>query len=292
MKRNPAGDFWMLLTNFLVLATAGATVDGREIKEQWLTDIVEQYDQEMYTAVINADHEKWFGNFGLVYDVKLGKSKDGKTQLLGRLNPNFRLIEMNRNSQRLFFSIEVEPKFADTGKAYLKGLALTDTPASLGTSQLKFSAQDSNAVLTQPEPLLFSMPGDNDAGLFEQFKTWLAGSKNQDFKNQPLNQDETEMTPEQFEKLETMFANQAQAQATALESVTGAVTALAESFTANQAPETLEDETPEDQEQTEVEKLTAQVEGLQKTVEELTQEKPPKAPGENFGDADKKKEFI
>jgi hypothetical protein len=280
----------MLLTNFLVLATAGATVDGREIKEQWLIDIAEQYDPELYTAVINADHEKWFGNFGLVQDVKLGKSKDGKTTLLGRLSPNFRLIEMNRNSQRLFFSIEVEPKFADTGKAYLKGLALTDTPASLGTSQLKFSAQDSNAVLTQPEPFLFTMPGENDAGLFERFKSWLASEKQTEFKTAPINQDE-EMTKEQFEKLEAMFANQAQAQAAALESVTGAVTALAESFTASQTPEG-EEQTPEEPEQTEVEKLTAQVETLTNTVQELTEEKPPRAPGENFGDAGEPKEFI
>lgn len=278
----------MLLTNFLVLATAGATVDGREIKEQWLTDIAEQYDQEMYTAVINADHEKWFGNFGLVHDVKLGKSKDGKTTLLGRLNPNFRLIEMNRNSQRLFFSIEVEPKFADTGKAYLKGLALTDTPASLGTSQLKFSAQNSNAVLTQPEPLLFSMPGDETTGLFEQFKTWLAGNKTQDFKNQPLEQDDNEMTPEQLEKIEALFAQQAEA----LASVTGAVTTMAEAFTASQQPETDEQENLEDQDQTEVEKLTEQNESLKAELESFKQEQKQKAPKENFGDAGNNKKRI
>jgi hypothetical protein len=282
----------MLLTNFLVLATAGSTVDGREIKEQWLTDIAEQYDQELYAAVINADHERYYGNFGLVNDVKLGKSKDGKTTLLGRINPNFRLIEMNRNSQRLFFSIEVEPKFADTGKAYLMGLALTDSPASLGTTQLKFSAQDSNAVLTTPEPFLFSMPGDEATGLFEQFKTWFAGNKTTDFQNKPINQDDNEMTPEQLAELKTMFENQGQAQTDALVSLTSVVTTMAETFTESKPPELDEQENLEDQEQTDVEKLTAQVEALTKTVQELTEEKPPKAPNDNFGDAGKKKKFI
>lgn len=36
--------------------------------------------------------------------------------------------------------MEVSPKFADTGKAYLVGTAATDDPASLGTEMLTFSA--------------------------------------------------------------------------------------------------------------------------------------------------------
>src|SRR5262249_53208173 len=43
--------------------------------------------------------------------------------------------------QKVFTSIEVSPEFADSGKAYLFGLAVTDSPASLGTSMLAFSAQ-------------------------------------------------------------------------------------------------------------------------------------------------------
>lgn len=193
----------MLLTDWQTLATAGSTVDGREIREQWLTDIAETYDREKYTAVINADHERWYGNFGHVHEVRLGKSKDGKTTLEGRLAPNFRLVEMNRNGQRLFMSIEVNPNFAGEGKAYLGGLAVTDTPASLGTSMLKFSAKDS--VHSQPEAFRLSIPGEESEtkGLLQKLLNAITG--NHDFKTQPdtpaPDQQGTAMTPEQFEAL-------------------------------------------------------------------------------------------
>ncbi|HEA8597063.1 TPA: GPO family capsid scaffolding protein, partial [Escherichia coli] len=48
--------------------------------------------------------------------------------------------ELVKKGQKLFTSMEVSPKFADTGKAYLVGLAATDDPASLGTEMLTFSA--------------------------------------------------------------------------------------------------------------------------------------------------------
>lgn len=47
---------------------------------------------------------------------------------------------MNKDRQKVYSSIEVNPSFAGTGKAYLEGLAVTDSPASLGTEMLKFSA--------------------------------------------------------------------------------------------------------------------------------------------------------
>ena len=47
---------------------------------------------------------------------------------------------MNRKGQKVYTSVEVDPKFADTGKAYLVGLAVTDDPASLGTEMLSFCA--------------------------------------------------------------------------------------------------------------------------------------------------------
>ncbi len=49
-------------------------------------------------------------------------------------------MELVKKGQKLFTSMEVSPKFADTGKAYLVGLAATDDPASLGTEMLTFSA--------------------------------------------------------------------------------------------------------------------------------------------------------
>lgn len=51
------------------------------------------------------------------------------------------LVEANQKGQKLFTSIEYYKKFADTDRAYLVGLAVTDTPASRGTQPLKFSKQ-------------------------------------------------------------------------------------------------------------------------------------------------------
>ena len=71
----------MLFTEFVTIGTAGASVDGREIKEQWLVDAAEQYDPEIYTATINSEHETWAGSLGTVHRLRLGKNKQNKTTL-------------------------------------------------------------------------------------------------------------------------------------------------------------------------------------------------------------------
>lgn len=192
----------MLLTDWQTLATAGSTADGREIKESWLIDIAETYDRETYTAVIDADHEKWYGNFGEVHEVRLGKNKKGQTILEGRLHPNFRLIEMNRNGQRMFVSIAVKENFANSGKAYLVGLAMTDDPSSLGTSMQKFSAK--NSVFSEPQA--FSLALQDSEAEKSLLKKLLAAIKgNPEFKTTavtPATEPQGEiMTPEQFAAL-------------------------------------------------------------------------------------------
>jgi hypothetical protein len=42
--------------------------------------------------------------------------------------------------ESLFFSIEPTEDFAKTGKCYLTGLGMTDSPASLGTDEMRFSS--------------------------------------------------------------------------------------------------------------------------------------------------------
>jgi len=252
----------MLLTEWQTLATAGATIDGREIREQWLKEIAETYDREKYTAIINADHERWYGNFGHVHEVRLGKSKDGKTTLEGRLAPNFRLVEMNRNGQRLFASIEVTPNFAGEGKAYLGGLAVTDQPASLGTSMLKFSAKD--AIHSEPQSFALAIPGEESEtesetkGLLQKL---LSAIKGTEFKTQPEtpapDQQGTAMTPEQFEALKDQN-----------EKIIAGLGGLAEAFKAQQpAPAT------EQEPVTEPETVTAeQFKELQQKLDAMTEE--------------------
>lgn len=161
----------MLLTEYLTLATAGATVDGRTIEESWLVEAAESYDTDVYTAMIDADHEMdWFGCYGHVNDVRLGKNKNGVTTLEGRISPNIRLVEMNQRGQRTFFSISLEEDFQGQGQHYLFRLALTDSPASIGTSQLKmFSAKDKKGIHTNPLKLKFKLEGsENDAAEYDE----------------------------------------------------------------------------------------------------------------------------
>ena len=132
------------------VAVEGATTDGREIQKNWIEEMAAQYNPETYGARINCEHIRTFmpsGDFGAYGDILAAKAEeveiDGKTKLalFVQLSPTDGLIELNKAGQKIYTSIEVEPKFADTGKAYLMGLAITDSPASLGTEALSFSAK-------------------------------------------------------------------------------------------------------------------------------------------------------
>jgi hypothetical protein len=132
------------------VATSGPTVDGREILPQELRDIAETYKAATYTAVIWCEHERWYGSHGTVYAVRLVEEGDdlvpGQIALEAQLKPNDKLLWLNDQGEKLFTSIEITPNFANTGKAYLTGLAVTDEPASLGTQELYFSKKTSKAA--------------------------------------------------------------------------------------------------------------------------------------------------
>ncbi|MCE6855104.1 GPO family capsid scaffolding protein, partial [Acinetobacter baumannii] len=128
---------------------AGDTTDGREIQENWIQEIVETYNPQTYGARINVEHirsvfpDSSFGAYGDVVAVKAEKVEvngEKKLTLFAQIEPNENLIELNKRKQKIYTSIEVNPNFANTGKAYLVGLAVTDSPASLGTDMLQFAA--------------------------------------------------------------------------------------------------------------------------------------------------------
>ena len=62
------------------------------------------------------------------------------------------LQELWDEGQKIYSSMEIMSNFADTGKAYLVGLAITDTPASLGTtanfSTAAKQAEEKGTILT------------------------------------------------------------------------------------------------------------------------------------------------
>ena len=126
-----------LKTDFICIATSGYTVDGRQITAQELREMAETYDPEHYTANLWPEHRRWF-NMGQVIELKAEENEKGETLLFAIIAPNKELIEYNRAGQYLFTSIEITPNFRNSGKAYLSGLGVTDSPASVGTTELKF----------------------------------------------------------------------------------------------------------------------------------------------------------
>ena len=134
-------------TGWVIAAKEGATVDGRTITKQWIEDMAETYSIEEYTAVIWPEHfrSSWGPfegkNWGTVDAVKAAK-KGGKLCLFVKLTANSYLLDANKDGQKLFMSIEPNLDFAGSGKCYLQGLAVTDSPASTGTTMLKFSIGD------------------------------------------------------------------------------------------------------------------------------------------------------
>ena len=134
----------VLMTDWLTVGTSGPTVDGRVIKPEWLTDAAELYDPEEYTAVANAEH--WFGNYGTVRELRTIKDKKERTALQARIRPNKYYLMQNSEDMRLFFSMELDHNFAETERTYLTGLATTDHPASLGTSETHFSRMGNEKI--------------------------------------------------------------------------------------------------------------------------------------------------
>lgn len=140
------------------LATEGATCDGRTISRQDIVDMAATYVPATYTANSNLEHirgyspETPFCAYGDVValstaDVTLsvGGKDEKRLALYGQVNATDELIALNAKKQKLYPSIEINPNFAGTGKAYLQGLAFTDSPASLGTEIMSFAAGQGEA---------------------------------------------------------------------------------------------------------------------------------------------------
>ncbi|WP_390339445.1 GPO family capsid scaffolding protein [Vibrio harveyi] len=131
-------------SDWKIVATEGATVDGRQITAAWIKDMASLYSTSEYTAMIWPEHARshWNvfegKNWGVVEELKAEK-KDGKLRLFAKITPNQYLLDANQDGQKLFTSIEPNPDYKGEGRCYLMGLAVTDSPASTGTDRLEFS---------------------------------------------------------------------------------------------------------------------------------------------------------
>jgi hypothetical protein len=139
-------------TKPFLLATAGATVDGRTIDDKMLKEMASSYDPKTYTARLNIEHirgisgDKPFRAYGDVLELSTGEvdvNFNGRTEkrlgLFGVLDVTDDAKALNDAGQKVFPSIEVQDNFANKGFAYLMGCALTDSPAAIATDRLQFN---------------------------------------------------------------------------------------------------------------------------------------------------------
>ncbi|WP_140920803.1 GPO family capsid scaffolding protein [Limnobaculum xujianqingii] len=139
----------MPVSKFFRVAVEGATCDGRTLERQHIDQMAETYNPELYGARINLEHFIWspsgdFKAYGDVIELKADDIADGplsgRRALFAKVDATDDLVALKEKRQKIYHSVEIHPSFADTGKAYLMGLACTDNPASLGTEMMQFCA--------------------------------------------------------------------------------------------------------------------------------------------------------
>ena len=162
-------------SKFFRVATEGATTDGREIQRSWIEQMAKNFNREKYGARVWLEHmrgmlpESAFAALGDVLAVEARPVEDGKLALFAQIEALPALVAMNKAKQKIYTSIEVDPNFAKSGEAYLTGLAVTDSPASVGTEVLKFAAGNPDASpfkgKKHSEGALFSAAVETELGL-------------------------------------------------------------------------------------------------------------------------------
>lgn len=139
-------------TKPFLLATAGSTVDGREISESDIDQMASSYDPKTYGARVNIEHIRGisgqapFFAYGDVESVSVGETEvnfngriEKRKALFGVLDVTDNAKALNEASQKVYPSIEIIPNFGGKGFSYLGGVALTDSPAAIATERLKFN---------------------------------------------------------------------------------------------------------------------------------------------------------
>ncbi|WOX51022.1 GPO family capsid scaffolding protein [Aeromonas sp. CD] len=138
----------MAKSKFFRVAVEGGTTDGRAITREWLEQMAQRYNQSTYGARVNMEHIRGIdpnGLFKMYGDITAAKTEEVTIEgelrlaLFVQIDPTPELVELNKKRQKVFTSVEIHPNLNEKG-AYLMGLAITDSPASLGTDMLQFCA--------------------------------------------------------------------------------------------------------------------------------------------------------
>ncbi|NRD73250.1 GPO family capsid scaffolding protein [Shewanella sp. VB17] len=237
-------------TGWVIAATEGATVDGRTITKAWIDDMAAQYSVDEYTALIWPEHfrSSWAPfdgkNWGVIDEVKAAKF-NGKVRLFVKLTANDYLLDANKDGQKLFMSIEPDIDYKGSGRCYLRGLAVTDTPASTGTTRLKFSVGNdaTEHEYSQLETLELNdfIQGDteqqNEKSLYSLFAGWL---RNQSPNLAPETSEDDPMNKEQYDGLIGQFSTLG----TRLDSLEGQVSQFSKQTTEITPPKDDEETSP------------------------------------------------
>lgn len=200
----------MARTKFFRVAVEGPTVDGRKIERAHIEQMAASYDPATYTARINCEHLRGyspnppFNAYGSVAElkteeitIKLGGKDQKRLALLASFEVNDQAKELTAADQKIFSSVEIQPNFSETNKAYLVGIAFTDSPASLATEALKFStrADEKKDHLLGVEDSGFSIEFSDDGdSADEELKQAGSFFKNL-FKSMVASAGETVITP-------------------------------------------------------------------------------------------------
>lgn len=137
-----------MTVKWFTVATEGQTTDKRNISREWIEQIAATYNRSTFGARVWIEHlrgtlpDSPFKAQGDVLAVRTQNGPEGKLQLQAQIDPTQSLVAMTKDRQKIYSSIEVDEDFAGSGKAYLRGLGVTDNPASLGTDVLTFCAQN------------------------------------------------------------------------------------------------------------------------------------------------------
>lgn len=238
--------------------------------------MAELYDPEEYKALIWPEHYRsaWAvfegKNWGEVEELKAGKFKD-KLRLFAKLTPNHYLLEANKDGQKLFSSIEPEPDYKKEGRCYLLGLAVTDSPASSGTTRLRLRFSRVQGQYTELECSALEewdlTPFYSQNAEFSKFFAMCRSFFNREQPNetnQPQSEDEKPMNKEQFSELMAAVAR--------VSEKTEALESQFKTFSANKTPETNGEEIEGDGKDKETNGMTPeQYNKLQETLDRIDQ---------------------
>lgn len=247
----------------ICVLTAGPTIDGRDIPQKVIDDIAETYDPKRYTARINDDHNEWSWKGGSVLSAEARGS-----ELWVEVKPNSHLLRNIENGQLLHTSCEYIEDFAKTGKAYLTGLAFTDEPASLGTTQVHLSAKqqdDAKQLVSSGQMLNLEQFSSHSKESDEQ--NWLIRQLSRLLKSAPDAIDEQLSKQEESEEMNKETEELLKQSVEQNQELNSNLGKLIEKLSVQNEPEAEE----EPEENTQVTEIKGQVETLSSQISDLTE---------------------